>query len=57
MELLVQVLFEMLVLESGSLGLVTVEGGDVRDDIGLPFSSLMPGDNDLQSACVGEPSA
>ena len=50
------VLDMMLVLESGSLALLRVaaEGGGVREDIGLPFSSLIPGERCLQSVDDGE---
>ena len=41
-----QELFGILVLESGSLGLA--EGGGVRDEMGLPFSSFTSGDSGLQ---------
>lgn len=46
----------ILVLESGSLGFreTTDGGGEVREDIGLPFSNLIPGERTLQSVDVGD---
>lgn len=41
-----QELLGMLVLESGSFGLA--EGGGVRDEMGLPFSSFTSGERGLQ---------
>ena len=45
----------MLVLESGSLGLLAAaDGGGDNDEMGLPLSSLISGDRGLQSTEVGE---